>query len=84
MIHLTTCLAVALAPDVLVNGIAPGLFMSRWNAGFTDEQTRVMEGKTPLGKLMTMEDLARMAVDVACNENMTAETVVVDGGLRYF
>jgi len=79
--HLTTCLAIALAPDVRVNGVAPGLFMTRWNAGFTPEQIAAMEARTPLHRTVGLEDLARMVVELACNQSVTGETVVVDAGL---
>ena len=80
MVHLTTCLAIALAPEVRVNCVAPGLFLTRWNAGFSPDQIQAIEKRTPLGKTIALEDLARMTVEVAINDGMTGETVVVDGG----
>jgi 3-oxoacyl-[acyl-carrier protein] reductase len=79
--HLTTGLAVAMAPEVRVNGVAPGLFMTRWNAGFTKEQIESMEARTPLRRLVSLEGLARMVVELACNDSITGETVTVDAGL---
>ncbi len=81
LIHLTSCLAVAMAPDVRVNGIAPGLFLSRWTAGFSEERIQGMVNRTPLKRTTGIEDLARMAVEIACNESMTGEMVVVDAGI---
>ena len=81
LIHLTTCLAVALAPDVRVNGIAPGLFLSRWTAGFSEERIQGMVDRTPLKRTTGIQDLARMAVEIACNESMTGEMVVIDSGI---
>jgi len=81
LIHLTSCLAVALAPEVRVNGIAPGLFLSRWTAGFSDERIQGMVDRTPLKRTTGIEDLARMAVEIACNESMTGAMVVVDSGI---
>ncbi len=81
LIHLTTCLAIAMAPEVRVNCVAPGLFLTRWTAGFTSEQIAALEARTPLRSTVALEDLARMTVELACNEGVTGETVVVDAGL---
>ncbi len=83
LIHLTTCLARALAPDVRVNCIAPGLFVTRWTAGFSEEQMQAMIQRSLLKRTVSLEDLARITVEVACNDGMTGETVVVDTGLRW-
>jgi NAD(P)-dependent dehydrogenase (short-subunit alcohol dehydrogenase family) len=37
LIHLTRCLAVALAPDVTVTGIAPGLIVGQSPSVFSQE-----------------------------------------------
>ncbi len=81
LIHLTTCLAAAMAPDVRVNALAPGLFLTRWTAGFSQERIEAMKDRTPLKRTVGLEDLARMAVELARNDSMTGETVVVDAGL---
>jgi 3-oxoacyl-[acyl-carrier protein] reductase len=81
LIHLTTCLAVALAPDVRVNGIAPGLFLSRWTAGFSEERIQGMVDRTPLKRPTGIHDLASIAMELIRNESMTGEMVVVDSGI---
>jgi len=81
LIHLTSCLAVALAPEVRVNGIAPGLFLSRWVDGLSPQRIAAMEDRAVLKRATRMEDLARMAVEIALNDSMTGEMVVVDAGI---
>jgi 3-oxoacyl-[acyl-carrier protein] reductase len=82
LIHLTSCLAVAMAPEVRVNGIAPGLFLSRWTEGFSEERIHGMVERTPLKRTTGLDDLARMAVELIRNDSMTGEMVVVDSGIR--
>src|SRR5258708_5553320 len=82
LIHLTSCLAVALAPKVRVNAVAPGLFLTRWTAGFPEERIQGMIDRTPLKQTVNIEDLALATVDLACNKSMTGSTVVVDSGIQ--
>jgi 3-oxoacyl-[acyl-carrier protein] reductase len=81
LIHLTRCLAVALAPEARVNCVAPGLFLSRWVAGFPGERIQGMIEATPLKRPAAMEDLARAAVELAVNDSITGEVQVVDAGI---
>jgi len=81
MIHLTSCMAIALAPDIRVNCVAPGLFLTRWTSDFPEERIQAMKDRTPLRKTVDIEDLARMTVELACNDSMTGETIVVDSGI---
>ena len=81
LIHLTKCLAVAFAPDVRVNCVAPGLFLSRGGAGFPEERIKGMIEATPLKRPAEMADLARAAVELAANDSITGEVQVVDAGI---
>jgi 3-oxoacyl-[acyl-carrier protein] reductase len=80
--HLTRCLAIALAPDVRVNCVAPGLFMTRWTGWMSEETIQNVTNRTPLKRVMTLEDLARMTVELAANDSITGDVTVVDGGLH--
>ena len=71
-----------MAPEVRVNGIAPGLFLSRWTEGFSEERIHGMVERTPLKRTTGLDDLARMAVELIRNDSMTGEMVVVDSGIR--
>jgi len=80
LIHLTRCLAVALAPDVRVNCVAPGLLMTRWVAGFSEERLQHFQDAALLKKAADLEDVAAAFVMLAKNTSITGQTIVVDAG----
>ncbi|HEX3244974.1 MAG TPA: SDR family oxidoreductase [Chloroflexota bacterium] len=80
LLHLTRCLAVALAPEVRVNAIAPGFMPTRWGMRFGDELDSIA-ASSALQRLVPAEDAARAAIELICNESITGETIVVDAGL---
>ena len=77
--HLTRTLAQALAPDVRVNAVAPGLVETPWTAGW--EANDAIVARTPLGRAGTPEDVADAVVSLARARFATGQIVVVDGGL---
>lgn len=81
LIHLTKCLASALAPDIWVNSVAPGLLLTRWVAGFSEERLEVMSNKALLKKATDLDDTAAAYVMLAKNTSMTGQVIVVDAGL---
>lgn len=81
LIHLTKCLAVSLAPEVRVNTVAPGLLLTRWVAGFSDEHLEKMSEKALLKKATDVGDTADAFVMLAHNTSMTGQVIVVDAGL---
>ncbi|HEY7358144.1 MAG TPA: SDR family NAD(P)-dependent oxidoreductase [Ktedonobacterales bacterium] len=82
LIHLTRCLAVALAPDVLVNCVAPGLIegtrMAQRLPVPVVESARRM---AVLGHAATLEDLAAQVVAFCRSDSVTGQTLPIDGGL---
>jgi 3-oxoacyl-[acyl-carrier protein] reductase len=81
LIHLTHCLAVALAPEVSVNCIAPGLVEgTRMAARLPEEVKDSARSQTVLGRTGSAADIARLAVAYCQAESVTGQTVVVDGG----
>jgi 3-oxoacyl-[acyl-carrier protein] reductase len=80
-IHLTKCLATALAPDIRVNAVAPGLMRTRWLSHFDAAQLAQATERTPLRRTADLDDTARVFVMLAQNESMTGEVVVVDAGI---
>jgi 3-oxoacyl-[acyl-carrier protein] reductase len=80
MITLTKSLAKALAPDIRVNAIAPGIVTTRWVAG-REEHVERYARDTPLGRAATAEDCARVVVSFAVYGTfLTGEVTLVDGG----
>ncbi len=81
LIHLTKCLASALAPDIRVNSVAPGLLMTRWVAGFPEKRLQAMSDAALLKKPTDVSDVAAAFVMLAKNTSMTGQVIVVDAGL---
>jgi 3-oxoacyl-[acyl-carrier protein] reductase len=82
LIHLTRCLAVALAPTITVNCVAPGLVEGTRIAARLPEA--VAEGarrQAVLGRTGAIEDIAQQVVMFCRAESVTGQTLVVDGGM---
>lgn len=74
----TTMLAQALAPNVRVVGIAPGITLV--SRGQSDEGFKQAHALTPLGRSSTVEDIAATVCFVAATKSITGTTLMVDGG----
>lgn len=74
-IMLTRCLARALAPEILVNSVAPGTIQFPGEAPDADYIQRV-----PLHRTGTGDDIAGAVAYLATAEFVTGQTIVVDGG----
>jgi 3-oxoacyl-[acyl-carrier protein] reductase len=82
--HLTRCMAVALAPSVLVNCVAPGLLEgTRATANLRAEQIQNSANTALLKKPADKDDCADMVLTLCRTDTMTGQTVVIDAG-RYF
>jgi 3-oxoacyl-[acyl-carrier protein] reductase len=81
LIHLTRCMAVALAPETLVNCIAPGLLEgTRATANLRPEQIQRSSAESLLKKPADKDDCAEMVVAMCRTDTMTGQTVVIDAG----
>lgn len=81
IINLTRSLARALAPEIRVNAVAPGLIQTPWTAPWPQDRKDVTRERTMLGRLGTPEDIAEAMLFLAAGAGyMTGETIVVDGG----
>ena len=82
ILMLTRALAKELAPDVMVNAIAPGAIV--WPEGensLTPEEKEGIITRTPLGRHGNVQDIARVALFLARDADfMTGEVMAVDGG----
>lgn len=81
--QLTRALARELADDnIRVNCIAPGVIRTRFHANMTEQQKRLnLEQRIPLHREGTPEQVASAIVELATNEYITGQTLVIDGGL---
>ena len=81
LIQLTRCTAVALAPETLVNCVAPGLLDgTRATANLRPEQIERSAAGSLLRKAADKDDCADMVVAMCRSETMTGQTVVIDSG----
>ena len=80
-ISVTKSLARVLAPEVRVNGIAPGVVLTRWVDDHLDHVEKYGDA-TPLGRVATPEDVAEVAYSFIANAGLvTGQTLMVDGGM---
>lgn len=91
VVSLTRSMAIDLAPDIRVNAIAPGtvftplmepLLRERGDGDLDTGLARTLD-KYPIGRLGTPEEIARVALFLACEDSSfaTGTTVTADGGM---
>ena len=85
VLQLTRGLAIALAPDVRVNSVSPGLVSSRWfRKRFGDDAADTQEKSfaeiTPLRAIASPDNVAQAVMAFVVNDLVTGQDVVVDGG----
>jgi NAD(P)-dependent dehydrogenase (short-subunit alcohol dehydrogenase family) len=84
VLQLTRALAVALAPEVRVNSVSPGLVSTRWlrqfDAEAADAQATSISASTPLKGVATADHVAQAVMALVENDMLTGQDVVVDGG----
>jgi NAD(P)-dependent dehydrogenase (short-subunit alcohol dehydrogenase family) len=85
VLQLTRALAIALAPDVRVNSVSPGLVSTRWfRQRFGEEAAEAQESAfaatTPLGAIAGPDHVAQAVMSLVENDVLTGQDIVVDGG----
>ena len=81
LIHLTRCMAVAMAPETIVNCIAPGLLEgTRATSNLRAEHIQRSAAASLLKKPADKDDCADMVVTMCRTETMTGQTIVIDSG----
>ena len=85
LLQLTRNLAVALAPEVRVNAVAPGTVATRWQTGLHGEEAferkAAAERETvPLHRTAGPEHVAQAVLGLLGMDLVTGETVILDGG----
>ncbi|HSF94123.1 MAG TPA: SDR family oxidoreductase [Thermohalobaculum sp.] len=81
---MTRSLARELGPrNIRVNSVAPGYFASEMVGELSDEATRRIQRRTPLGRLATPAEIAEAVYFLASEKGsfITGQVLVVDGGL---
>jgi len=78
IVQMTRALAHALAPDVRVNAVAPGVVMLP--EGWNPEDGERLRRTTPLARLGSAEDVAQAVVYLLEAGYVTGEVIRVDGG----
>ena len=79
---LTQSLAQSLAPDIRVNGVAPGaILMPTEDSDFADQEAKNIEEKVPLARIGEPLDIARTIAFLVCDAPyITGQIIAVDGG----
>ncbi len=79
---LTRGLARQLAPDIVVNAIAPGYIDTGYISAMPPAEQKVLRERIPLKRWGEPDDVARVAVFLASDDSdwMTGTTILVDGG----
>lgn len=80
MVNMTKALARALAPDIRVNAVAPGLVHTRF-AGWPADAFAAAREVSPLRRIASVDDVASTVLFLAADaQAITSETIVVDCG----
>jgi len=84
MIHLTRCLAVALAPNVLVNSIAPGLVEgTRMAKRIPPPLVDAVLERALLHKGASADDIAEQVVTFCRSDTTTGQVLPIDSGFVF-
>lgn len=85
---MTICLARALAPEIRVNAVCPGLTRTRWlSEVWGEEATKAVvahvEQSNPLKAVSTPDDVAEPIVWlIEGSDHVTGETLMIDAGMH--
>ena len=84
--NLTVSLARTLAPQIRVNGLAPGFIEGRWTQGGLgpkyDSIKQAYEKTLPLGRVCQPEDIADGILSLITGSRLvTGQTLTVDAGM---
>ena len=78
LVALTKALAVALAPSIRVNAIAPGAVLKP--ADWSDERWLTLAARAPLGRPGAPDDVAQAVLYLVQSDFVTGQLLVLDGG----
>ena len=84
LIHLTRCLAVALAPEVSVNCVAPGLMEgTRMTSRLRPETAQGARERAVLKRAASVEDVADQVVTFCRTDSVTGQVLNIDAGVFF-
>jgi len=84
LIHLTRCLAVALAPDVSANCVAPGLMEgTRMTSRLRPETAQGARERAVLKRAASVEDVADQVVTFCRTDSVTGQVLNIDAGVFF-
>jgi 3-oxoacyl-[acyl-carrier protein] reductase len=82
--HLTRCMAVALAPHVLVNAVAPGTLKgTRMTERLAPQYREAAVKASALQRMVELDDVADQVVTFCRTDSITGQSVVIDCGRVY-
>ena len=79
--HVTRLLALALAPAIRVNAVAPGLVDTPLTAQWTAAQ-ELWRDRAPMGRAASPADIAQAVMMLVASDYLTGEILLSDGGLN--
>ena len=80
--HLTRCLAVAMAPEVAVNCVAPGLVENTRMANrLPDAVANGARKQAVLGRVGQANDIAQQVLTFVTSSSISGQIMVIDGGM---
>jgi 3-oxoacyl-[acyl-carrier protein] reductase len=81
LVHLTKCMAVALAPEVLVNCVAPGFMEgTRMSSNLAPAYVEKARKAALTGKAADKDDVVEQILAFIRTSSATGQTLVIDGG----
>jgi len=84
LVHLTRCMAVAMAPEVLVNCVAPGFMEgTRMSNNLSPEFQERSRTSALLQRAADKDDVADQTVAFCRTDSITGQTLVIDSGLFF-
>jgi len=84
LVALTRSLALELAPEIRVNGVAPGAIAWPEDGQFEPAERERIVATTPLARLGSPEEIARAVHFLATAPFVTGQILAVDGGRSVF
>lgn len=83
VVPLTRFLSAALAPEITVNCVSPGLMEgTQMSGGAPDEYVARWRDRSLLGTTTSIDDVAQQVLLFCKSPTITGQTVVIDGGIH--